>query len=103
VEGLDPRVIAGLPASALLAIALIAFARDWVYSRRNYEAMRAQLQSQIDAKDAALVRKDAIVESLHAENKALVEGIVEKFVPALARSALILEKFHTDTTVRRAE
>lgn len=97
------RLISGIGFTGLLVLNLLAFWRRWVVTAFELDQLRTTMQAQIDAKDAALVRKDALIESLHDENQALVQGIVEKFVPALARSALILEKFHTDTAVRRAE
>lgn len=95
--------ISGLGAPALLALGIAGFIRNWVYTRATYEAMRTQLQGQIDAKDAALIRKDQQIQELHDQNASLNKGMLDVAVPALARAALIMEKFHTDTTVRRSE
>lgn len=100
-SGTDIGSLAQIAGSLTLTMALIV-GLVWLATGRVVPRARVeQLEKQLDAKDVALQRKDEQIQKLNDQNQALNKGLLDTAVPALARAALILEKYHTDTTVRR--
>lgn len=100
---LDLPTITGVVTSLGVTGCLIVGIYWLVTGRLAPKSVIDRMQTQIDAKDAALQRKDEQIQKLNDQNQALNKGLLDTAVPALARAALILEKYHTDTTVRRSE
>lgn len=92
-QGLDANTIATVVSSLVTPSVVV-----WLFVTG-----RIVRGTELDKKDAALERKDELLQKLNDQNQALNKGLIDTAVPALARAALILEKFHTDTTVRRSE
>lgn len=101
------RAIGGLGGSAVLVLVLLGFFTDRLATGSRVRGLEAALAARDEFYQKQLDVKDQQIERVRESRDQLQAGMLDKAVPAIARSALILERLaplvSTDVSVRRTE